>query len=112
VEHATSTAELVAAMQPRKSQISDPVGGSPQPAYDAVDLARMGAALKKPTRSPSRNRYTTLIVVVVLFAILLGLGIWLASRLHSSSPTSTVEAVRIAAYSSASAPPSPFSPLR
>ena len=51
-------------------------------ALDPVDLAVMG---RQQTASSSVNgrRYLTLAVVLVLFAVLLGVGVYLASHVHT-----------------------------
>jgi hypothetical protein len=49
---------------------------------DPVDLARMQRQHKAPSTVNGR-RYLTLAVVVVLFAVLLGVGVYLASHVHT-----------------------------
>ena len=52
-------------------------GGEPDP----VDLALMGRRSTGPS-STNGPRYLTLVVVLVLFAVLLGIGVYLASHVH------------------------------
>ena len=51
---------------------------------DAVDLARLRATRLAESRTPN-VRYITLAVVFVLFALLIGVGMWLASHVHGSA---------------------------
>jgi hypothetical protein len=58
--------------------------GALSPGLDAVDLARLRATRLAESRSPNA-RYITLAVVFVLFAVLIGVGMWLASHVHGSA---------------------------
>jgi hypothetical protein len=65
------------------------VPGGPNPAHagalDPVDLARLAAGPQR-SRPALRVRYTSLVLVVVLFALLLVAGIWLAAQVHTTHP--------------------------
>jgi hypothetical protein len=65
---------------------SDAALTAPRP-FDAVDLARMRATRSSPS-SGANTRYVALAVVFVLFAVLIGIGMWLATHVHgaASSP--------------------------
>ncbi len=56
----------------------------PPPGLDPVDLARLRATRLAESRDPNR-RYITLAVVFVLFAVLIGMGMWLATHVHGSA---------------------------
>jgi hypothetical protein len=76
-----------------------------RPAYDAVDLAWMMARSTGARRSHKSSRYAALIMVVLLFMVLLGIGIWLVTQVHSldSNPrNSVITPVSIGAYASVS----------
>jgi hypothetical protein len=51
---------------------------------DAVDLARLRATRLSESRNPNA-RYITLAVVFVLFAVLIGIGMWLATHVHGAA---------------------------
>ena len=53
-------------------------------ALDAVDLARMRSSQLPGPRTPT-TRYVTLAVVFVLFAVLIGVGMWLATHVHAAA---------------------------
>jgi len=58
--------------------------GTLSPGLDPVDLARLRATRLAESRSPNA-RYVTLAVVFVLFAVLIGIGMWLATHIHGSA---------------------------
>jgi hypothetical protein len=71
--------------------------GSPLPrGLDAVDLA----LLRSPRRSGSANpttRYLSLAIVFLLFAVLIGMGVWLASHVHNAALSNdAVGVIRVA----------------
>ncbi|MGA2036682.1 MAG: hypothetical protein ABSH04_03755 [Acidimicrobiales bacterium] len=83
IDRATSVAEMSKALESRGPAL----GREPsRPAYDAVDLARMMAGTGGTRHSRKSNRYTVLIIVVLLLIVLLGIGVWLAARVHSVNP--------------------------
>ncbi|HTZ10609.1 MAG TPA: DUF1707 domain-containing protein [Acidimicrobiales bacterium] len=86
INAATTEADMAAAA-------GSPTEGAVPP--DAVDLALLRRAAA-PTRSPA-PRYAALVLVFVLFAVLLGLGIWLSSRVHAVSAGSTGTLVAVVA---------------
>ena len=59
-----------------------PAPAGAAPALDAVDLALLGRARVQPRSGAVR--YAALVVVFVMFAVLLGLGVWLSSRVHAA----------------------------
>lgn len=61
----------------------DPDGASPR-GLDAVDLARLQATRVSESRNPNA-RYITLAVVFVLFAVLIGIGMWLATHVNGAT---------------------------
>jgi hypothetical protein len=62
----------------------DDAAPTPPRAFDAVDLARMRAARSSPS-GRSTIRYVALAVVFVLFAVLIGVGMWLATHVHGAA---------------------------
>ena len=118
IDHANSVEEMARLAQVQTGEVPD----ARRPALDPVDLAVM-ASRTPGSRSPrtvqkgkSSSRYTALIVVVLLFIVLLGLGVWLSARVHgtSSSPSgAAIEPVSVSLYASPlEVPPSPLSPRR
>jgi hypothetical protein len=84
INAATSTPQMQAIVDELSG---DPVGeGGPTGArgFDAVDLARLHSAQRAESRSPT-TRYVTLAVVFVLFAVLIGIGMWLATHVHGAA---------------------------
>jgi hypothetical protein len=51
---------------------------------DAVDLARLRSPASSGPRSPAA-RYVALAIVFVLFAVLIGVGMWLATHVHGAA---------------------------
>jgi len=51
---------------------------------DAVDLALLRSARSSAPRSTA-TRYVTLAIVFLLFAVLIGLGMWLAAHVHGAA---------------------------
>lgn len=90
---AINVATSTTAMQAIVDQRSDARTGDTDPgglrSLDAVDLARLKAAQLSESRSPT-TRYVTLAVVFVLFAVLIGIGVWLAGHVHAAAPSSGV----------------------
>ena len=60
---------------------SDPVNGR---GLDAVDLALLRSQRTAGTR-PQTTRYVALAIVFVLFAMLIVMGMWLATRVHGAA---------------------------
>jgi hypothetical protein len=87
INAATSVAQMAAVAD--EFPAAD-VGTAPStaPALDAVDLALLHKHQQHAGRSEGpRTRYIALAVVFVLFAVLIGVGVWVASRAHAVSPT-------------------------
>lgn len=87
INAAGSTEEMTAIVDaaPVGSDGSDlGADASRSPGLDAVDLARLRATRLEESRNPNA-RYITLAVVFVLFAVLIGIGMWLATRVHGSA---------------------------
>ncbi len=84
---AINAAASVEAMNAIVEQPPDGTDGNAQPAPlrgpDAVDLARLRTARLSEARSPT-TRYVTLAVVFVLFAVLIGIGVWLATHMQGA----------------------------
>ena len=51
---------------------------------DAVDLARLQSRTSSGSRTPTA-RYVALAIVFVLFAVLIGIGMWLATHVHGAA---------------------------
>jgi hypothetical protein len=92
----TSTAQMQAIVDPPSDGSS--VGAAPaRPrGLDAVDLARLRSAQQAESRRPTA-RYLTLAIVFVLFAVLIGIGMYLATHVHGAAlPARTAGALRLA----------------
>jgi len=115
IERASSPEELARAIE-RPDPGGEAAASASRPSYDAVDLARMMASPTGVRPARKSSRYTALIMVVLAFIVLLGIGIWLATRVHatSSGPSgAAVAPVPMVAYASAPfGPPSPLSSRR
>jgi hypothetical protein len=112
IDRATSAAEMAEAL---RGHGLSPGAGPSRPPIDAVDMALMkvsGAGVRRP---PKPRGHKTLIFVALVFILLLGLGVWLVTRVHSISPSSLGPnrnaATRVYA-SGPGAPPSPLSPRK
>jgi hypothetical protein len=89
--NAASSLDEVAAIAQQPPDGSLPgVDPATRRGFDAVDLALLRAQSSEPLRPTMR--YVSLAVVFVLFAVLIGLGMWLATRVHGSamSPRTTI----------------------
>jgi len=96
------------AVEPEAQEVS-------RPRLDAVDLARMMAPAPGVRSRAKSSRYTVLIMVALLLVVLLGIGIWLASRVHNANSNSGGAVVRPALAvqaSPAAGPPSALSSRR
>jgi hypothetical protein len=89
---ATSTTALQAIVDQRPDASAGDAGPGGLRGLDAVDLARLKSAQLSESRSPT-TRYVTLAVVFVLFAVLIGVGVWLAGHVHAAAPSSGVPGV-------------------
>jgi hypothetical protein len=96
INAATSTAQMQAVVDQRSDVAAIGDGPAGPPGLDAVDLARLQAAQRTENRRPTA-RYLTLAVVFVLFAVLIGIGMWLATHVHGGAlPAGTPGPVRVA----------------
>jgi hypothetical protein len=84
INRASSVAEMKAAAHALDQTSPRPPDDDRRP-LDPVDLARMRASAKGDARSPA-VRYLTLVVVFLLFAVLIVMGVWLASHVHAVNP--------------------------
>jgi hypothetical protein len=84
INAATSTREMEAIADRPPDGAADAVAPSPTRGLDAVDLARMRSQQQPGPRTPT-TRYVTLAVVFVLFAVLIGIGMWLATHVHAGA---------------------------
>ncbi len=71
--------------------VHQPSGSSPgqdgpegHKGLDAVDIALLASSSSAATRH-STNRYVALAVVFVTFAVLIGIGMWLATHAHGAA---------------------------
>jgi len=96
LERATSVDQMtsvVASLPPAGASATT----TPGPRLDAVDLARLQATSARRTPSLA-TRYVALTIVVIIFAVLLGLGAWLMTRVHPATTGAvTVIAAALAA---------------
>jgi hypothetical protein len=100
INAAGSTEEMSAIV----NGLPDGSGAGPDAAssrgLDAVDLARLRATRLSESRNPNA-RYITLAVVFLLFAVLIGIGMWLATHVHGA-------ALSLVLHSRLSARPTPW----
>jgi len=87
INAATSTAEMQAIVDELANGPAGEAGSVGPRALDAVDLARLHSAQRAESGSPT-TRYVTLAVVFVLFAVLIGIGMWLATHVHGAALSS------------------------
>jgi len=87
--NAAASTEQMARIVEQVADGSAARGSSPDARLDAVDLALLGSPRISGQRNPSA-RYVTLAVVFVMFAVLIGLGMWLDMHVHGGSAPSGV----------------------
>jgi uncharacterized membrane protein YecN with MAPEG domain len=78
----TDAMEAIVGQSPEGAS-DDAARSGPRP-FDAVDLARMRAT-RSSTSNGANTRYVALAVVFVLFAVLIGIGMWLATHVHGAA---------------------------
>jgi hypothetical protein len=83
INAATSTADMAAIVEEPPDGPGASALGNP-PGLDAVDLALLASSRSSDTRSPT-TRYVTLALVFVIFAVLIGMGMWLATHVHGAA---------------------------
>jgi hypothetical protein len=87
INAATSTDQMAAIVE----QLPDGSARDAVPTLDrgldAVDLALLGSTRVAGSRSPTA-RYVTLAVVFVMFAVLIGMGMWLATHVPAAGSSS------------------------
>jgi hypothetical protein len=81
INAASSTDEMEAIVE-QGSEGATSLGGAR--GLDAVDLARLRSPASSGSRSPTA-RYVALAIVFVLFAVLIGIGMWLATHVHGAA---------------------------
>ena len=109
IDRATSVTEMAQALEGRGL----PAGAGPsRPPMDAVDVALMRVSAARAYHPRKSKRYTALILVAIVFIVLIGLGVWLATKVHSTNPNSNVTPGAYISISTPGAPPSPLSPRR
>jgi hypothetical protein len=85
INAATSTDQMEAIVNQRSdSDVGDVGDVVAVRRFDAVDLARFRSSQASEARGAT-TRYVTLAVVFVLFAVLIGVGMWLAAHVHSNA---------------------------
>jgi hypothetical protein len=91
INTATSTDQMAAIVEQIPSGPAEMAGRGTHAGFDAVDLALLRTKHASETRSPTA-RYVTLAVVFVMFAVLIGIGMWLATHVPAagSNPSGTV----------------------
>ncbi|HEY7947409.1 MAG TPA: DUF1707 domain-containing protein [Acidimicrobiales bacterium] len=94
INNATSTGQMAAIVEQIPTGPAAMAGPGTHAGLDAVDLALLQTKHASETRSPTA-RFVTLAVVFVLFAVLIGIGMWLATHVPTagSSPSGTVTGV-------------------
>jgi hypothetical protein len=84
INAAGSSEELDAIVNGLRDGASHGPETAPPRGLDAVDLARLHATRVSESRNPNA-RYITLAVVFVLFAVLIGIGMWLATHVNGAT---------------------------
>jgi hypothetical protein len=84
INAATSTPQMQAIVDPPSDGSEAGAGPAGPRGLDAVDLARLRSVQQAEARSPTA-RYLTLAVVFVMFAVLIGIGMWLATHVHGAA---------------------------
>jgi hypothetical protein len=64
-------------------------GAATRRGLDAVDLALLRSSRPSTLRGPT-TRYVTLAIIFLLFAVLIGVGMWLSTHVHPASFPSSV----------------------
>ncbi len=95
INAATSTAQMQAIVDERSDGTATHGGPTGPRGFDAVDLARLHSAQRAGSRSPT-TRYVALALVFVLFAVLIGIGMWLATHVHGAALSGTTGGIGIA----------------
>ena len=96
INAAPSTAQMQAIVDPPSDGSEVGAGPAGPRGFDAVDLARLRSVQQAEARSPTA-RYLTLAVVFVMFAVLIGIGMWLATHVHGAAlPARTAGGGRLA----------------
>ena len=86
INAATSTDQMEAIVERIPSGPPAMAGPGTHSGFDAVDLARLRSSHASESRSPAA-RYVTLAVVFVIFAVLIGIGMWLATHVYAAGST-------------------------
>ncbi len=91
INAAISAEEMSAIVERRPEGSAKGPGDVASRGLDAVDLALLRSPPSSGTRSPTA-RYVALAFVFVLFAVLIGMGMWLATHVHGAalSPRASV----------------------
>jgi len=91
INAATSTDQMAAIAEQLPDGFAGDAGPMSHGGLDAVDLALLASPRVSGPRS-STTRYVTLAVVFVLFAVLIGMGMWLATHVPTagSNPSGTI----------------------
>jgi hypothetical protein len=84
INAAASTAQMETIAGQLPQNATSDAGSVRSVTFDAVDLARFKSARLSAPRSPT-TRYVTLAIVFVLFAVLIGIGMWLVSHVHAAA---------------------------
>jgi hypothetical protein len=74
-------------------------GAAARRGLDAVDLALLRSSRSSTPRGPT-TRYVALAIVFLLFAVLIGVGMWLSTHVHPASFPSRVTIGRLVAAAS------------
>jgi hypothetical protein len=87
INAATSPAEMQAIVDRPPDGSAGDAGSGRARTPDAVDLARLRSTSLSEPNSPT-TRYVTLAIVFVMFAVLIALGMWLATHVHAAALSS------------------------
>jgi len=87
INAAASTVEMTAIVEQvpeGTAGTAGSAGSTPLRGLDAVDLALLRSPQLSGSRPPT-TRYVALAVVFVVFAVLIGMGMWLESHMHNAA---------------------------
>jgi hypothetical protein len=120
IDRANSVAEMAEVLGQRSSKqsVSGAEDQGAKSGLDPVDLARLMAPAPGVRSRAKSARYTVLIMVGLLLVVLLGIGLWLAARIHNENANSGGAVARPAVALQVSppgpppGPPSVLSPRR
>ena len=92
INAATSAEEMQAVVNRPPDGSTGDAASTRARTLDPVDLARLRSTSLSEAQNPT-TRYVALAIVFVMFAVLIGLGMWLASHVHPAALPSGINGV-------------------